>query len=148
MSQTTAARPRPEWVTTLIITVASLILAFLVSAVVMVVSDAEVAATWTYFFAQPGDALSASWDKISSTLYAMYVGSLGSWVAITNTTAEAAPLDKSHPSAQLPGHQGRLVAARSATDDHHVRHTRILPRFPPPRFGAGAAVGASAKARQ
>ena len=92
MSQTTAARPRPEWVTTLIITVASLILAFLVSAVVMVVSDAEVAATWTYFFAQPGDALSASWDKISSTLYAMYVGSLGSWVAITNTTAEAAPL--------------------------------------------------------
>lgn len=92
MSQTTAARPRPEWVTTLIITVASLILAFLVSAIVMVVSDAEVAATWTYFFAQPGDALSASWDKISSTLYAMYVGSLGSWVAITNTTAEAAPL--------------------------------------------------------
>ncbi len=92
MSQTTAARPRPEWVTTLIITVASLILAFLVSAVVMVVSDAEVAATWTYFFAQPGDALSASWDKISSTLYAMYVGSMGSWVAITNTTAEAAPL--------------------------------------------------------
>ncbi|CAL8971037.1 hypothetical protein TESS_TESS_02312 [Tessaracoccus sp. O5.2] len=92
MSQTTAARPRPEWVTTLITTVASLILAFLVSAVVMVVSDAEVAATWTYFFAQPGDALSASWDKISSTLYAMYVGSLGSWVAITNTTAEAAPL--------------------------------------------------------
>jgi len=79
-------------VTTLITTVASLILAFLVSAVVMVVSDAEVAATWTYFFAQPGDALSASWDKISSTLYAMYVGSLGSWVAITNTTAEAAPL--------------------------------------------------------
>lgn len=92
MSQTTAARPRPEWVTTLIITVASLILAFLVSAIVMVVSDAEVAATWTYFFAQPGDALSVSWDKISSTLYAMYVGSLGSWVAITNTTAEAAPL--------------------------------------------------------
>lgn len=83
---------RPAWVTSTIITVASLILAFIVSSIVMLVSDAEVAQTWTYFFSQPGDALSASWDKISSTFYAMWVGSMGSWVAITNTTAEAAPL--------------------------------------------------------
>ena len=34
----------------------------------------------------------ATWDKISSTFYAMWVGSMGSGVAITNTTAEAAPL--------------------------------------------------------
>lgn len=84
--------PRPAWVQSAIITVASLILAFAVGAVVMVFSDAEVAATWAYFFSQPGDALSASWDKIASTFYAMWVGSVGSWVAITNTTAEAAPL--------------------------------------------------------
>ena len=92
MSQATPVKQRPEWVNTLIITLASLVLAFLVSAVVMIVSDAEVAATWAYFFAQPGDALSASWAKVSTTFYAMWVGSKGSWVAITNTTAEAAPL--------------------------------------------------------
>ena len=84
--------PRPAWVQSTIITIASLILAFIVGAIVMVASDAEVAGKWAYFFAQPGDALSASWDKIASTFYAMWVGSMGSWVAITNTTAEAAPL--------------------------------------------------------
>ena len=92
MSEAIAASKRPEWVNSLIITVASLVLAFMVSAVVMVVSDAEVAAKWAYFFAQPGDALSASWTKVATTLYAMWVGSMGSWVAITNTTAEAAAL--------------------------------------------------------
>lgn len=89
---TKARTPRPAWVTSAIITVASLILAFIVGSIVMVVSDVEVAQTWTYFFSRPGDALAASWDKISATFYAMWVGSMGSWVAITNTTAEAAPL--------------------------------------------------------
>ena len=92
MSEARPLRRRPEWVGTLIITVASLLLAFLVSSLVMVFTDAEIAAKWAYFFGQPGDALSASWDKVATTLHAMWVGSVGSWVAITNTTAEAAPL--------------------------------------------------------
>lgn len=87
-----ARTPRPAWVTSTIITIASLILALVISSIVMLVSDAEVAQTWTYFFSRPGDALAASWDKIASTFHAMWVGSVGSWVAITNTTAEAAPL--------------------------------------------------------
>ncbi|MHA6511185.1 ABC transporter permease [Tessaracoccus sp. Z1128] len=92
MTEVQPARRRPEWVSTLMITLASLVLAFLVSSVVMVFTDVEIAATWAYFFASPGDALSASWDKVASTLHAMWIGSMGSWVAITNTTAEAAPL--------------------------------------------------------
>lgn len=84
--------PRPAWVQSTIITIASLLLAFIVGAVVMVFADAEVAEKWTYFFAQPGAALGASWDKISVTFYAMWVGSMGSWVAVTNTLAEASPL--------------------------------------------------------
>ena len=83
---------RPDWVTSAVITLASLVLAFIVAAFVMVFTDAEVAGKWAYFFAQPGDALAASWEKIASTFHAMWVGSMGSWVAITNTTAEAAPL--------------------------------------------------------
>lgn len=84
--------PRPAWVQTMIITAAALVLSFFVAAVVMVFTDAEVAAKWAYFFSQPMDALSASWDKVATTFAAMWRGSFGSRVAITNTTAEAAPL--------------------------------------------------------
>lgn len=84
--------PRPAWLQTAIITVAALILAFVLGAVIMVFADAEVAAKWAYFFSRPGDALSASWDKIAITFQAMWVGSVGSWGAITNTTREATPL--------------------------------------------------------
>ena len=85
-------KARPAWVQTTIITVASMLLAFVVAAVIMVVSDAEVAAKWAYFFSRPGDALGASWDKIATTFYARWYGSMGNWVNITNTTAEATPL--------------------------------------------------------
>lgn len=85
-------RSRSPWIQSTIITVASLILAFVVSAIVMVFADAEVASKWAYFFSQPGDAVSASWDKIATTFTAMWQGSLGSWAAITNTTREATPL--------------------------------------------------------
>lgn len=85
-------QPRPAWVTSTIITIASLLLAFVVSAVIMVIADAEVSSKWAYFFSRPGDALAASWDKIARTFHAMWVGSVGSVSAITNTTREAAPL--------------------------------------------------------
>ncbi|MFT3887389.1 MAG: ABC transporter permease [Arachnia sp.] len=85
-------RSRPAWVQTVIVTVAAMLLSFVVAAVIMVVSDAEVASKFAYFFARPGDALGASWDKIASTFYAMWYGSMGNWVNITNTTAEATPL--------------------------------------------------------
>lgn len=92
MSEPKVSRKRPEWVTSAIITFASLILAFVLSAIIMVIADAEVASKWTYFFSRPGDALGASWDKIAATFSAMFIGSMGSWVAVTNTFAEAAPL--------------------------------------------------------
>lgn len=85
-------RARPAWVQTTVITVASMVLAFIVAAIIMVISDAEVAAKWAYFFSRPGDALGASWNKIATTFYAMWYGSMGNWVNITNTTAEATPL--------------------------------------------------------
>ncbi len=83
---------RRAWGRTSIITLASLLLAFIVASIIMVLSDAEIMAKYAYLFARPQDALAASWDKIATTFYAMFVGSMGSLVAITNTTAEAAPL--------------------------------------------------------
>ena len=85
-------RNRPAWVSTALVTLASLVLAFVVAMIIMVVTDAEIMAKYAYFIARPSDALGASLGKISAIFTAMYVGSLGSVVAVTETTAQAAPL--------------------------------------------------------
>ena len=88
----TGTRGRPAWANTALVSTASLILAFAVAMVIMVVTDAEIMAKYAYFIARPGDALDATFGKIALTFEAMYVGSLGSVTALTETTAEAAPL--------------------------------------------------------
>lgn len=92
---TKPARAKPErqipW-TDVLTTVAAIVLAFVVGAILMIVSDTEVRSTYAYFFARPSDALTASWDKVSSAYGALIQGSVGSWQAITETTAQAAPL--------------------------------------------------------
>ena len=89
--RTVAPRRRLPW-TEVVTTLAAFVLAFLVGAVLMVVSDSEVRRTFTYFFARPSDALSASWDKVSSAYAALIQGALGGYGPITETTAQAAPL--------------------------------------------------------
>ena len=88
----TGNRSRPAWITTALVTTASLILAFVVAMVIMVVTDAGIMAKYAYFIARPSDALDATFGKIALTFEAVYVGSLGSVTALTETTAEAAPL--------------------------------------------------------
>ncbi|MCC2592319.1 ABC transporter permease [Tessaracoccus sp. OS52] len=86
------AAPRSRWWTGVVVTAIALVLAFVVGAVVMVLADPDVVGKFAYFFSRPGDALSASWDKITLAYGALLRGSLGSWVAITETTAQATPL--------------------------------------------------------
>ena len=74
------------------VTLGALVLAFVAGAILMVVSDPDIAGKWAYFFNRPLDALSASWDKVSSAYGALFSGSLGSWNAFTHTTAQAAGL--------------------------------------------------------
>jgi general nucleoside transport system permease protein len=91
----TSTSPGPTrrfpWVD-VITTFAAIVLAFIVGAILMIVSDSAVRNTFSYFFARPSDALVASWDKVSSAYGALIAGSIGSWDAITETTAQAAPL--------------------------------------------------------
>jgi len=68
------------------------LLAFLLGAVLMIVSDPDILAKWSYVFSRPSDALTASWDKVSTAYGALLRGSVGSWYAITETTSAAAPL--------------------------------------------------------
>lgn len=73
-------------------TAAAFALAFVVGALLMIVSDSDVRSKFTYFFARPADALSASWDKVGGAYGALVQGSLGGVGPITETTAQAAPL--------------------------------------------------------
>jgi ABC-type uncharacterized transport system permease subunit len=104
MSTTTApapTAPRPTqqirstrrfpW-TDVITTLAAFVLAFLVGAILMIVSDTDVRSKFTYFFARPSDALIASADKVGGAYGALIAGSVGGYGPITETTAQAAPL--------------------------------------------------------
>jgi ABC-type uncharacterized transport system permease subunit len=73
-------------------TIASIVLAFIVGALLMIFSDTEVRSKFAYFFARPSDALIASWDKVSSAYAALIKGAIGGYGPITETTAQAAPL--------------------------------------------------------
>lgn len=73
-------------------TLAAFVLAFLVGALLMIVSDTAVRSTFSYFFARPGDALTASWEKVSTAYAALVAGAVGGYGPITETTAQAAPL--------------------------------------------------------
>jgi general nucleoside transport system permease protein len=73
-------------------TAAAIVLALIVGAILMVVSDPDVVVKYSYFFARPSDALIASWDKVSSTYLALLQGAVGSWAAITESASQAAPL--------------------------------------------------------
>ncbi|WP_341718970.1 ABC transporter permease [Micromonospora sp. FIMYZ51] len=61
---------------TFTVTLLSLLLAMIVGAVLMIVSDPDVLATYTYFTARPTDALSASWTLVSEAYANLFKGSV------------------------------------------------------------------------
>lgn len=85
------ARRQFPW-TDVVTTVVAFVLAFLVGAVLMILSDSTVRATFSYFFARPADALHASWDKVGGAYGALIQGAVGGYGPLTETTAQAAPL--------------------------------------------------------
>jgi simple sugar transport system permease protein len=73
-------------------TLAAFGLAFIVGALLMIISDTDVRTKFSYFFDRPSDALGASWDKVGGAYAALIDGALGGYGPITETTAQAAPL--------------------------------------------------------
>jgi len=88
----TGRRAAPRWVRELVVSAAAVVLALLVGAVLIIASDAEVAATWGYFFAYPPDALAASWTAVSDAYSTLFLGAVGGWKPITETLVQATPL--------------------------------------------------------
>jgi simple sugar transport system permease protein len=58
------------------VTIYSLFLAFFIGAVLLIVSDENVRSTYTYFFARPQDALSASWYLVRDSYIALFEGAI------------------------------------------------------------------------
>lgn len=81
-----------SWLRELVVSLAAIVLALVVGAVLIVVSSPEVASTWGYFFARPSDALTASWSEVSEAYRALLSGAFGGWLPLTETLFSATPL--------------------------------------------------------
>jgi len=83
---------RSGWWTEVWTTIAAIVLALIVGAVLMVVSDPEVISKYAYFFYRPSDALSATGAKVGGAYFALLKGAFGGWGPLTQSTSQAAPL--------------------------------------------------------
>ncbi len=61
---------------TVTVTVLSFLLAMLVGAVLVIVSDPAVLATYSYIFARPGDAIESSWTVVSEAYANLFKGAI------------------------------------------------------------------------
>jgi ABC-type uncharacterized transport system permease subunit len=94
---------------TVTVTILSIFLALVIGAVLIVVSDSEVLATFSYLTSRPADALNGSWDVVSTAYSDLFKGAIfdpaafqawfdgtGTWQAafgpISETLTYAAPL--------------------------------------------------------
>jgi general nucleoside transport system permease protein len=71
----------------ILVTLLAFVTALAIGALVIVFSDPAVLSKWGYFFARPGDALSASWNDVTATYGALFAGSLGSPSQIVHAIA-------------------------------------------------------------
>ncbi|GAB3657848.1 hypothetical protein GCM10027589_18110 [Actinocorallia lasiicapitis] len=85
-----------------VVTVLAIVLALFFGAILIILSDETVRATYSYFFSAPGDAISASWDAVANGYTALFKGAIwdpdSSWNVATaigpfsETLTEAVPL--------------------------------------------------------
>jgi simple sugar transport system permease protein len=68
---------------TFVVTVLSIVLAMAIGAVLIIISDAEVLATFSYFTARPADAITASWEVVSNAYADLFKGAIFDPAAIT-----------------------------------------------------------------
>jgi general nucleoside transport system permease protein len=108
---------RASWLRQLIVSALAILLALVIGAVLIIVSNPEVTAKFGYFFARPGDALTASWNAVIQAYQALFLGAFGGWSQISETHVEATPLICAGLSVTLAfrtglfniGAQGQLI---------------------------------------
>ena len=88
-----AARRR-GWLDAAVLTLLSVLLALVVSAVLIAIADPDVQDSAGYFFARPGDLLTAAWDSVGGAYAALFQGAVVDFGAST-LTAAVRPLTES-----------------------------------------------------
>ncbi|WP_213452983.1 ABC transporter permease [Rhizomonospora bruguierae] len=61
---------------TVTVTVLAIVLAIVIGGILIIVSDPDVLDTYTYFFARPSDALTASWDLVADAYANLFKGAI------------------------------------------------------------------------
>jgi simple sugar transport system permease protein len=79
---------------TVTVTVLAIVLALVIGAILIVVSDPAVRSTYTYFFAQPADALAASWNKVADAYANLFKGSVIDPVAVRDAISGTVPWER------------------------------------------------------
>jgi ABC-type uncharacterized transport system permease subunit len=86
---------------TVTVTVLSIVLALVIGAILIIISDPDVLATFSYFTARPSDAFTASWDVVSEAYGNLFKGAIfdpeattfrAAITPISETLTYAAPL--------------------------------------------------------
>jgi general nucleoside transport system permease protein len=104
-------KPRSQAWDTLLVTALSFVLALLIGAVLIAVSDPDVAEAASYFFARPVDTLTAVWQSVSSAYLALFQGAVFDTSAdtfqrgirsLTESLTVAAPLIVAGLAVALP----------------------------------------------
>jgi simple sugar transport system permease protein len=113
-----------------LVSVLSVVSALIVGAILIIVTDKHVAASASYFFARPGDLLSAAWDAVSTAYGALFRGATydpsaaspaGQW-GIFETLTQATPLILTGLAVAIAfraglfniGGQGQIIAGAAA----------------------------------
>jgi general nucleoside transport system permease protein len=68
---------------TFVVTVLSIVLAMVIGAILIIVSDSDVLDTFSYFTARPTDALTASWEVVSNAYADLFKGAVFDPEAVT-----------------------------------------------------------------
>jgi general nucleoside transport system permease protein len=68
---------------TFVVTVLSIVLAMVIGAILIIVSDSDVLDTFSYFTARPTDALTASWEVVSNAYANLFKGAVFDPEAVT-----------------------------------------------------------------
>jgi general nucleoside transport system permease protein len=85
--------PNPvSWLPTVKVTLAAILVALIVGAFLIAVSDDKVIEAAKYFFSYPWDTFSRAWDAVSTSYWALLRGSVGSGNAVGTTLERSAPL--------------------------------------------------------
>jgi ABC-type uncharacterized transport system permease subunit len=118
---------------TVTLAIASIVLALLVGAVLIIVSNDDALSKFSYFFSAPLDGIKAGLNAVGDAYWALLKGSVGSGAALRGTLEKAAPLICGGLGVSLAfraglfniGAQGQLIAG--ATAAAYVGFTWNLP---------------------